>query len=102
MLSGMRLLVGRFSILDKRIEVSQRIYDYARDQIAKYCEGRGGSMSEQFTDYLMIANEVSAYLMGNALSVLSPVDQKVGIDNLSKNIEAVLQYIADKELKPVN
>ena len=88
--------------MDKRVEVSQRIYDYARDQIAKYCEDRGGSMSEQFTDYLMIANEVSAYLMGNALSVLSPDDQKVGIDKLSNNIQAVLQYIANKDQQPVN
>ena len=86
---------------DDAITVSQRIYDYARKQIAEYCKN-SDSLSQQYTDYLMIANEVSAYLMGNTLSVLSPVEQQKGIDGLKKNIEKVLKYIADEDAKPVN
>ena len=87
--------------MDKRLEVAQQIYDYAREQISAYCQ-TSGSVSQQVTDYLMIANEVCSYLMANVLSVLPTEDQENGIQTLNSNIHSVLAYISAQGEKPLN
>lgn len=55
------------------IEVSQAVCDKANDQIADYCarkygDAEGDTLEQQLRDYLFVAEESSAYILGNVLA----------------------------------
>ena len=57
------------------VELSQEIYDEATNRLtdycaAKYCGIGNDTMEQQLNDYLFVAEETSAYLLGNALALL--------------------------------
>ena len=56
------------------VELSQEIYDQATDRLTNYCAnkycGVGNDTTEQqMEDYLFVAQETSAFLLGNALAI---------------------------------
>lgn len=71
------------------IEVSQKICDNANDQIAyyyaqKYCAIENDTMVKQLQDYLFIAEETAAYILGNALALLNADSRKKEIQTFNK------------------
>ena len=84
------------------VELSQEIYDGATDRItnycaAKYCGVGNDTMENQLHDYLFIAEEVSAYLLGNALAVLEADTQEKEIQGFVEDLRRVIA-VATKKL----
>ena len=63
------------------INLSQKIYEDATDRITNYCAARycgigNDATGQQLEDYLLVAQETSAFLIGNALALLSPAGDR--------------------------
>ncbi len=90
------------------IEISQEIYDHASDKLTNYCAQKycgvgNDTMEQQLEDYLFIAEETSAYLLGNALALLDDDTQEAEIRNFTENLRRVIRYAqqkADGEIPP--
>ena len=90
------------------IEVTQKICDNANDQIAnycaqKYCAVENDSTEQQLRDYLFIAEEAAAYILGNALALLNPDSQKKEIQTFNENLRRVITFAQQKagsDIKP--
>ena len=90
------------------IEVTQKICDNANDQIAnycaqKYCAVENDSTEQQLRDYLFIAEEAAAYILGNALALLNTDSQKKEIQTFNENLRRVITFAqqkADSDIKP--
>ena len=88
--------------------LSQEIYDQASDKLTNYCAnkycGVGNDTTEQqLEDYLFVAEETSAYLLGNALALLDPSSQEGEIMSFVDDLRRVMAYAAKKlgsELPP--
>ena len=83
------------------IEVSQRICDHANDQIAnycaqKYCAVENDSTEQQLRDYLFVAEESSAFFLGNALALLNADSQEKEIQTFTENLRRVIRYAQQK------
>jgi len=83
------------------VELSQKICDYANDQIANYCSQKycavgNDTMEQQMEDYLFIAEESSAYLLGNALALLDPEAQEEEIQTFTENLRRVIKHQMNK------
>lgn len=97
--------VKRFNEL---IEVSQKICDNANDQIAnycaqKYCSVENDTMEQQLRDYLFIAEETAAYILGNALALLNADSQEKEIQTFNENLRRVVKFAqqtAGSDIKP--
>ncbi len=79
------------------IEVSQGICDHAADSIAnycaqKYCAVECDSTEQQMRDYLFIAEESAAYILGNSLALLTSESQEKEIDTFVKNLRRVIDF----------
>ena len=66
--------------------LSQEIYDHAADRLTNYCAERycgigNDSMEQQLEDYLFTARQTSAFLLGNALALLSPESREEEIQS---------------------
>lgn len=90
------------------VMLSQEIYDQASDKLTNYCAnkycGVGNDTTEQqLEDYLFVAEETSAYLLGNALALLDPSSQEAEIKSFVDDLRRVMAYAAKKlgsEQKP--
>lgn len=90
------------------VELSQKIYDQAADQLTNYCAVKycaigNDTTEQQLEDYLFVAEETSAYLLGNALALLSPDSQEAEIQSFVNDLRRVISYAAKKlgsEQKP--
>ena len=90
------------------IEVSQKICDHANDRIANYCSQKycavdNSATEQQLRDYLFIAEETSAYILGNALALLDTDTREAEIKTFTDNLRRVIKYaqqIADIRNKP--
>ena len=83
------------------IEVSQEICDHASDKIAnfcaqKYCAVRNDTMEQQLKDYLFIAEQTSAYILGNALALLNADTQEKEIQTFTDNLRKVITFAQQK------
>ena len=63
------------------LDLNQKIYEYAADTLTNYCSakycGVGNDTAEQqMEDHLIVAEETSAYLLGNMLALLTPESQE--------------------------
>ena len=81
--------------------LSQEIYDQASDKLTNYCAnkycGVGNDTTEQqLEDYLFVAEETSAYLLGNALALLDPSSQEAEIKSFVDDLRRVMAYAAKK------
>ena len=84
------------------ILLSQKVYDQATDEItnycaAKYCGVGNDTTEQQLEDYLFVAEETSAYLLGNALALLDPDSQEAEIKTFVENLRRVVAYVQQKK-----
>ena len=90
------------------ISLSQKIYDQSTKAMTdylntKYSEADGQTIEQQMEDYLFIAVETSAYLLGNALALLEPDSQEEEIKTFTENLRRVIKYAQQKagdDIKP--
>ena len=83
------------------IELSQEIYDQATDKLTNYCAakycGVGNDTTEnQMEDYLFVAEETSAYFLGNAMALLDPDSQEQEVQTFVENLRRVISYAQKK------
>ena len=81
--------------------LSQEIYDQATDRLTNYCASKYCGISDdttenQMEDYLFVAEETSAYLLGNALALLDPSSQEAEIKSFVDDLRRVMAYAAKK------
>ena len=84
------------------ILLSQRIHEYANEQLRAYLEktyadAGADSMGEQLNDWLFVAEETGAYTLGNALAMLEPASQEAEIQTFVENLRKVMSYAAKKQ-----
>ena len=90
------------------ILLSHEIYDQAADRVTNYCASKYCGISndtteQQLEDYLFIAEETSAYLLGNAMALLAPASQEQEINSFVENLRRVISFAGKKmgsELPP--
>ena len=78
------------------IQLSQEIYDQATNKLTNYCASKycgiaNDTMEDQLQDYLFVAEETSAFLLGNALALLTPDSQEKEIKAFTKNLRRIIQ-----------
>ena len=83
------------------VMLSQEIYDQASDKLTNYCASKYCGISndtteQQLEDYLFVAEETSAYLLGNALALLDPSSQEAEIKSFVDDLRRVMTYAAKK------
>lgn len=81
--------------------LSQEIYDSAADRLTNYCAGKycgvgNDTTEDQLEDYLFVAEETSAYLLGNALALLEPDSREAEIKTFVENLRRVIAYAEKK------
>jgi len=89
---------GHFNEL---IELCQEICDHANDRIANYCAAKYCAVSndtteQQLRDYLFVAEESSAFILGNALALLEPDAWEKEIRVFLTNLRKVIDYQTKK------
>ena len=77
--------------------LSQEIYDQATDKLTNYCANKYCGISNdttenQLEDYLFVAEETSAYLLGNALAILAPDSQEAEIKTFTYNLHRIIEF----------
>ena len=91
--------------MDKRrynelILLSQRIHEYAKikEYLEKTYAGAGAeSMGDQLEDWLFVAEETSAYSLGNAIAMLEPDSQEAEIRTFEENLRRVISFAGKKQ-----
>ena len=83
------------------IDLSQGIYDEAAEKLtnyisARYCAVGNDTADEQLEDYLFVAEETSAFMLGNALALLTPDSQEKEIQTFTENLRRVIKYAQQK------
>lgn len=83
------------------VMLSQEIYDQATDKLTNYCATKYCGVSndtteQQLEDYLFVAEEISAYFLGNALALLDPNSQEAEIETFVNNLRRVITYTQKK------
>ena len=79
------------------IELSQEICDHANDRIANYCAAKycavgNDTTEQQLQDYLFVAEETSAFILGNALALLQPDAREKEIGIFLANLRKVIAF----------
>ena len=80
---------------------AKHIYDQSTETVAKYLSSKycavGNDTSEaQLEDYLFIAEETSAYFLGNALALLDAGAREEEIKTFTENLRRVIKYVHEK------
>ena len=83
------------------VELSQSIYDDATDKLTNYCSQKycgvgNDTMEQQLQDYLFVAEETSAFFLGNALALLTPESQEAEIKTFTDNLRRVIAHVNAK------
>ena len=78
--------------------VAGEIYDLAADRITEYCrkkyaDEREDTVGQQLEDYISIADQVSAYLLGNALALVDPSTDEEELAGFAEHIRKVAAYV---------
>ena len=84
------------------ILLSQRIHEYGNQQLKEYLEKAYAdageeSMGNQLEDWLFVAEETSAYSLGNAIAMLEPESQEVEIRTFEENLRRIISYAGKKQ-----
>lgn len=83
------------------VMLSQEIYDQASDRLTNYCANKycgvgNDTTDNQMEDYLFVAEETSAFLLGNALALLEPDAQEAEIKSFVEDLRCVISYAQKK------
>ena len=84
------------------VMVSQEIHDLTNDKLKAYFEkayatADEGSMSQQLEDWLFIAEESSAFLLGNVIALLDAASQEAEIKTFEENLRRVIKLVSSKQ-----
>ena len=84
------------------IVIAQRVHDYADQQLKEYLEktyvsAGSDSMGDQLEDWLFLAEETSAYMLGNAVAMLAPEYRDPEIHGFEKYLRKVIAYAEKKQ-----
>ena len=84
------------------ILLSQRIHEYGNQQLKDYLEkayadAGAESMGDQMEDWLFVAEETSAYSLGNVLAMLEPESQEAEIRTFEENLRRVISIVMKKQ-----
>ena len=84
------------------ILIAQKINDNANDLLREYLESTYAeagpeSMNDQLEDWLYLAEEASAYLLGNAVAMLEPECQEAEIRGFENYLYRVISYAGKKQ-----
>ncbi len=84
------------------VMVSQEIHDLTNDKLKAYFEkayatADEGSMSQQLEDWLCIAEEASAFLLGNVIAMLDADSQEAEIKTFEENLRRVIKLVSSKQ-----
>ena len=84
------------------ILLSQRIHEYGNQQLKEYLErayadASEESMSKQLEDWLFVAEETSAYSLGNAIAMLEPESQEIEIRTFEENLRRIISFAGKKQ-----
>ncbi len=90
------------------IMLSQEIHDFTNNKLKTYFEktyvsATENSMSQQLEDWLFVAEETGAYMLGNVIAMLDPESQETEIQTFENNLRQVIAYVNFKQedgLKP--
>ena len=87
--------------MNELILLSQEIYDQAAERMAHYVADKYGDVkedttSQQLEDYLFVSEEVSSYLLGNSMALLSAESQDTEIQTFEKNLRKVIAFAVKK------
>ena len=82
--------------------VAQKIYDLAANEIQEYINKaygnkQGNTLAEQLEDFHIIADEVAAYLMGNAMAMADETCWDNDLKTLNGHIKQIANYVASKK-----
>ncbi|MCR4884803.1 MAG: hypothetical protein K6A68_14615 [Clostridiales bacterium] len=83
------------------ILLSQEIYDVGSSKLTDYCTKTYSTyphdaIERQLEDYLFVAEETSAYFLGNALALLDADSQETEIKTFVENLRRVIAYAQQK------
>ena len=81
--------------------LSQEIYDHATEKMTNYCAGKycgvgNDTMEQQLEDYLFLTEETCAYLLGNALALLSQESRKAELASFTENVRRIIAFAEKK------
>ena len=84
------------------VMVSQEIHDLTNDKLKEYFEkayatADEGSMGQQLEDWLFIAEEASAFLLGNVIAMLDTDSQEAEIKTFEENLWRVIKLVSSKQ-----
>lgn len=90
--------------------VAEKIYDLAANEIQSYINKTYGGKQEntlaaQLEDFHVIADEVAAYLMGNAMAMVDETCWNDDLKTLNAHVRQIAAYVASSqraELGPKN
>ena len=82
--------------------VAQKIYDMAANEIQSYINKTYGgkqenTLAQQLEDFHVIADEVSAYLMGNAMAMVDETCWADDLKTLNEHIRTIATYVAGNQ-----
>ena len=93
-------------LMDKKhynelVLLSQEICDQAADRLTNYCAGKycgvgNDTAEQQLEDYLFVAEETSAYFLGNALALLDPGSREAEIRSFIENLQRIVSFAEKK------
>ncbi len=92
------------------VRIAEKIYDLAANEIQAYINQTYGTrtentLAEQLEDFHVIADEVAAYLMGNAMAMVDESYWNDDLQTLNQHVRQVATYVASNqaaELAPKN
>ena len=84
-------------------KVAEKIYDLAANEIQAYInKAYGGkqenTLTQQLEDFHVIADEVAAYLMGNAMAMTEESCWESDLKTLTTHVRQIARYVASSQL----
>ena len=84
------------------MNVAEKVYDAAVGEIQEYINKTYGSRTEntleqQLEDYHIIAEEVAAFLMGNAMAMIDESSWDEDLQALTRHVRQVAAYAVSKQ-----
>ena len=82
--------------------VAEKIYDLAANEIQAYinktyAKNQENTLAQQLEDFHVIADEVAAYLMGNAMAMVDETCWADDLKTLNGHIRQIAEYVASNQ-----